>query len=230
MTPYYQHAGITIYKADCHDILPSLAAESIITDPVWPNCEHVFPGINAQRLLKEALSLSRVSRIVIQLGCNSDPRFLQSVPDRFRFLRICYLEYAVVGYLGRILRDADVAYVFGDAPVSKPGSRVMPGRVIATRSNNDKGWSNKGRTKESVDNAVAAMAHPTRRLIQHVRWLCKWFAGSSVIDPFMGSGTAAVACKNLGIPFTGIEIEERYCEMAAKRLSQEVFDFTEVSA
>ena len=48
------------------------------------------------------------------------------------------------------------------------------------------------------------MTHPTKRLLQHVRWLCKWFGGDSVIDPFMGSGTAALACKNLGISFTGM--------------------------
>lgn len=225
MKPYYEHAGITIYYGDCRELLPELEAESIVTDPVWPNCEHIFPGINAGVLLGEALSVAKMRRAVIQLGCNSDPRFLSCVPDRFPYLRTCYLEYAVIGYLGRIMRDAEVAFVFGDAPDSKTGARVMPGRVIAMRCNGDKKWSNKGRTAEIVAASVATMPHPTQRLIQHVRWLCKWFGGKSVIDPFMGTGTAALACKSLGIQFIGIEIEERYCEIAAKRLSQEVFDF-----
>jgi hypothetical protein len=66
--------------------------------------------------------------------------------------------------------------------------------------------------------------HPSPKPLKAMQWLVSRFSGT-VIDPFMGSGTTLVAAKNLGRQAIGVEVEERYCEVAARRLSQEVFDF-----
>jgi site-specific DNA-methyltransferase (adenine-specific)/modification methylase len=206
--PYYDEDGITIYHADCREILPHLEpVDTLITDPVWPNAS--VPLIGSERpfdLLHEALSLTSAKRLAIQLGCDSDPRFLAAVPERWEFFRTCWLEIARVGYKGRLLMTGDVAYLFGDVPKPAPGQFVIPGRYLDPDSNG----------KQSD--------HPCPRKLGHVKWLVKWWSEESdvVLDPFMGSGTTLRAAKDLGRKAIGIEIEEKYCEIAVRRLAQTV--------
>lgn len=226
MKPYYDHAGITIYHGDCRELIGTIPAEVILTDPVWPNS--VFPSVeDPGALLRESLAHASpaVQRVVIQLGCTSDPRFLSAVPERWKMFRTCWLEYGCASHIGRVLYTGDVAYVFGEPPPAKPGAMVLPGRCTAYRSDGFRGTGRKVNKSLQADK-YAAMAHPAPRNLTHVRWLVKWFGGvSGVLDPFAGSGTTGVACKHAGVPCTLIEIEERYCEVAAKRLQQEVLPF-----
>ena len=64
--------------------------------------------------------------------------------------------------------------------------------------------------------------HPTQKPLDVVRWAMGFVDADTVLDPFLGSGTTLRACKDLGRRGTGIEIEEKYCEIAANRLRQEV--------
>ena len=65
--------------------------------------------------------------------------------------------------------------------------------------------------------------HPTQKPVALMEW-CLGFLdeNDTVLDPFCGSGTTLLAAKNLGRLAIGIEIEPRYCEIAVKRLRQEV--------
>ena len=71
--------------------------------------------------------------------------------------------------------------------------------------------------------------HPTVKPLDLMRYLCKMLCppnGGLFLEPFAGSGTTLIACKALNIRAVGIELSEEYAEIAAKRLSQDVLEFT----
>jgi site-specific DNA-methyltransferase (adenine-specific) len=221
MTPYYQDEAVCIYHGDCREIMPMLQQPSVmITDPVWPNS--VFPSVaDPAVLFAEAAALFSGERIVVHLGCSSDPRFLLGVPAKFPFVRVCWLRYARPSYRGRILVGSDVAYVFGSIPPSRPGAHVLSGETVA-RNNNSK-LQHVGRGTESTDTVdYDSLPHPAPRRYEHVAWLMGIYGGDGVIDPFCGTGTTLEAAKRSGIPAIGIEVNESYCEIAASRLAQGV--------
>ena len=231
MKPFYQDEWVTIYHGDCREILPQLEAiETIITDPVWPNTKAQLRGSeDPLSLFSEMTSaLPEVKRIVVQLGCDSDPRFLLAIPSSWPFLRVVWLRYANPSYKGRLLLSADVAYAFGEWPDYIDGRHVIGGEFTSTRA--DKMFMrHDGRHKNKVMNRsdmIDKLPHPTARRYEHVRFLVAQLSDNQVVDPFMGSGTTAVAAKYLNRQFIGIEIEEKYCEIAAKRCRQMVLDLS----
>lgn len=212
MNPYYQQGGITIYHGDCRDILPALDGcyNNVLTDPVWPNSTKDLIGWDRPyELLAESASLWNCRRALVHLGSTSDPRILNGIPERLPFFRAIWLELALPAPRGRVLAGSDVAYLFGEPPPSREGNHLISGRFVDS------------------DSSGKQTQHPTPRKLTHVQWLMsKWAAPDDVImDPFVGGGTTLRAAKNLGIAAVGIEIEERFCEMAAEYLSQEALPF-----
>lgn len=211
MKPQYEREGVKLYLGDCRDVLfdPCIDGDVIITDPIWPNApEGMFPWAGEPEvILKSALKElpTGVKRLAIQIGCNSDPRFLNGVPKRFPFFRCCWLEYVRPGYLGRLLYTSDIAYFFGEPPPNRKGNFVISGycRLVASK-----------RTRYD---------HPCIRQLFHVQWqIEKWSNPTEVvIDPFMGSGTTGVACVRTGRKFIGIEKEPKYFDIAVKRIEAE---------
>lgn len=224
--PYYDRDGITIYHGDALEILPQITQPRVcITDPVWPNS--VFPGVHDPAgLFSGVAKLLTVERLVVHLGCTSDPRFLASVPKRLPFFRVCWLRYARPSYRGRVLIGSDVAYAFGTPPSVQSGRRVVSGECVASNNNTKLQHTGRGPgTSEGVD--YDALPHPSPRRLEHVKWLVRFFAeDDAVLDPFCGTGTTLHAAKEMGHPAIGIELDESFCELAARRLDQGVLDLS----
>lgn len=212
LKPYYDDGqSTTIYHGDCREILPQLRLPSVvITDPVWPNAWKGYRALKGADdpagLLREAITAlpGLPERLVVVLRLDSDPRFLEAVPASLPFFRVQILNYLKPGFIGRRLGGFEVAYCFGQPILSRPGARVVPG------------FSPSARPAKRLRNG-----HPCPRPLPHMEWLINWWAepGDLVVDPFCGSGTTLLAARNLGRTSIGIEIEEKFCEVAAKRLS-----------
>jgi hypothetical protein len=88
-----------------------------------------------------------------------------------------------------------------------------------------------GMLQENAGRRKEERLHPTMKPLNLMKWCITQVPHSvcSLVDTFMGSGTSLVAAKDLGILATGIELEERYCEIAANRLRQSVLNFEGVA-
>jgi len=223
--------NIVLYCGDCLDILPTLepgSVDTVVTDPVWPNALVEFAGAEApMELLKAALtSVPRgLIRIAIQLGVDSDPRFLEAVPVFYEFCRVCWLDYAIPSFKGRILYTGDVGYLFGvPPPPNRNGRKLLcPGKCTSGRvdilGKRPRGMVGKNRR---FTRRPGELAHPAPRRLEHVQWLTLHWSEDSVLDPFMGSGTTGVACIRTGRKFIGIELDPGYFQIAVDRIQKEL--------
>jgi site-specific DNA-methyltransferase (adenine-specific) len=237
--PYYEHAGITIYNCDCRDLLSEIEADYLVTDPPWkakssPLNRHVTGGVSGRRDSPSvvygdlglfdapalALAISRVKHdCLILCGYKEMPELLQiTVP-----LRGIFVWFRPNGCPVRFFpaNKMDASFiVWTGAHSTLYGTQHWPSMVFRH------GIAQAGcmAVERYVDSEGYA-EHPAQGPISLYLELMKPLNGT-ILDPYVGSGTSLHAAKNLGLRAIGIEIEERYCEIAAKRLSQEVFSFS----
>jgi DNA modification methylase len=220
MNPYYQHDGITIYHGDCREILPQLPkVDLVLTDPPY--------GIDLRNHDTAGIS-GRVSISVSDYRVAGD----QS-GEVARFV----IEWATSLSLPIIVFASPKnpwPYVWRQSLVWDKGGAVGGGGDIATCWKFD--WeliqvARTGKLNGSRDCSVLRFPigmgdlhyHPTEKPVSLISYLAMKTtqSGDLILDPFLGSGTTLVACKRLGRQGIGIEIEEKYCEIAAKRVEAE---------
>jgi DNA modification methylase len=227
--PYYDRDGITIYHGDCLDVLPQLeAVDHVITDPPYSDASHAMheagrewgdsiDGQTRARLgfvgttpaaLRALFGLMTVRRWAVFTMDEPITAALRiEPPEGWRYVRT-----------GIWLKPGAAPQFTGD----RPGMGYEP-IVIMHRSGERSRWNGGG--KHGIWTQPPPHGeHPTQKPLALYRSFVEDFTdpGDLILDPFMGSGTTLRAAKDLGRRAIGIEINEAYCEIAAKRLAQEV--------
>lgn len=199
--------SVRLYCGDSIDCLRGQSADAVIVDPVWPNCP---PGLlrgseRALDLFREILQVIECRTLVVMLGFDSDPRFLDAVPASMPFIRSQQMPYAVPSYHGRLLGGDGMAYVFGAIP---KGRGVIPGRLSTVTS--------KKRER--------ATGHPCPRADEHLKDLVRWWTrpGDLVMDPFAGTFSTAVGAVAHGRRFVGCEIDAEFFRRGVVRVAAEL--------
>lgn len=211
MRPYYADDYVTLYHGLGEHILPSLSVSGlVVTDPPyniglnndWQNAIHDAEG-KARNKAEGGIDNDDGS---------IDLSFLSAYPRRIVFGFPYLQDPAATGWL-----------VWDKEPGFKGRSLTSP--IEIAYSTTWRGfrairllWSGYMRgTRE------AKWGHPTQKPVELVsRVLADHPDDALILDPFFGTGTTLIAAKNLGRRAIGIEKKERYCEIAAERLRQEV--------
>ena len=207
MKPYYEDTAVTIYYGDCREIMSDMSnVDMVITDPPY--------GMEFQ-------SNYRIIKHKAIQGDNELP----------------------IDTIGLAINLASAAaYVF--CRWDNLSDMPPPKSVLAWVKNN---WSmgdlehEHGRQWEAIcfyakryhefikripdvvyADRTGNVLHPTEKPLQLIQKLIAANVGEMILDPFMGSGTTLRAAKDLNRKAIGIEIEEKYCEIAANRMMQEV--------
>lgn len=238
MSLYYQDDYITLYHANSFEVMASMGDQSIdaiITDPPYSERTHqkaskpvangkvshgidTFASFTDERLYQAFDEMARLTRgwIISTLDYNHAFRFENEPPKGMRQMRI-----------GVWVKNNPTPQISGDRP-------AQGWEAISYLYKKDlRAWWNAGGSHGNyVSNLATPTGHPTPKPISMVSSFVERFTkpDETILDPFAGGGTTLIAARNLGRKAIGVEIEEKYCELIAKRLSQETFDFSKLAS
>lgn len=223
MRPYYEDGSVTIYHGDALEVLSGLELDGlagcVALDPPYSMVPNAFAGRDdgaagtsaaPVRLLTEVLRHTR--RMLPEGGAAGLICDWRRMPD------VSYLA-TLVG-----LRISTCVAWTRDTPGmgSMFRSAWDPMLVLSV-------GTPVVRDKSAVRNVIHAAKprggeHPYEKPVALWRHLFDRVPPGTVVDPFMGTGAALTAASEAGHCFVGIETDERYCEIAARRCAQEVLD------
>lgn len=252
MTPYYQDEAVTLYLGDCREILPQLEpVDHVITDPpysrdVYIRASAIYAKPGSGTPKRMGLSEQKRRGGALQKMANGDIGAM----DVALMNIVARLTSSRVRRWWIVFSDAESTHLWKEAaeraglrfvrtgawfkPNSMPqmsGDRPAVGYEPCTicHSPGPMRWNGGGKRgvwEHLTCGGSERPDHPCPKPESLMRELVTDFTddGEVIMDPFAGSGTTLVAAKRLGRKAIGIEINEQYAEVAARRLSQGALD------
>jgi site-specific DNA-methyltransferase (adenine-specific) len=204
MEPYYSKDGITIYNADCRKVLPFLDRfDLLLTDPPYGLGDRMKGGTWG----------------------NS---------EKYDVMRTWDQETPPPYVISAMVDQADKAIVWGGNYFDLATSRCYliwdKCNAVPTMASAELAWTNFDMPVKTFRGKVGVHTngHPTQKPLELFNWCISLVPGvQTILDPYIGSGTTLVAAKLAGLKAVGIEISEKYCEIAANRLAQGVLQFAD---
>lgn len=238
MKPYYEQDGITIYHGDCREILPEIPkVDLVLTDPPYLTSNKSTPilGRGVGRRLKESNSVGMPWGYSCEWISSIEP------PDHW----IVFCNHKMLGDVCSQLPPSSVfVWRKPNAPqMTRPVPRFDCEFIVWSRGKKatcgdmgqfkslviDVAMPQAGcmATERILKPGTGEAAHPCQKPIAIINPFIERLPCRTILDPYMGTGTTLVAAKQLHRKAIGIELEERYCEIAVNRLAQGVLPFTE---
>ena len=190
-----------LYLGDCREILPTLQADAVVTDPPYGvGFKYEGYGDSPEAWFSSVLPAIEVARSRAKsMACCMSTRRLFDLPrpDGFVFW----------AHPGSTRRNTFGGFSECE-PISIYGRWSLPNdyRLLP----------------DCVNHASTRFDHPCPKPSALMEWLVSGIEGKTILDPFMGSGTTGVACAKLGRKFIGVEIHEPYFRIACRRLHDAV--------
>jgi site-specific DNA-methyltransferase (adenine-specific) len=230
MKPYYEDNHCAIYHGDCREVLPTLdKVDLVLTDPPYEKEAHTQGrrtsrggGLKLEPLLFDSMRedvRAEVGQLIATITQRWAIVFCQV--EATELWRVA-LEPMIYKRTGVWIKPDGMPQFSGDRPGMGYESIVFCHASNVGKSR----WNGGGRVAvfKHNKNSGGKHYHQTQKPLPLMSELISLFGdeNGTILDPFMGSGTTLRAAKDLGRKAIGIELEEKYCEIAAKRLAQEV--------
>ena len=221
LRPYYEQSGVTIYHGDCREVeLPRV--DLVLTDPPYgvTYVSNAGAGKGTQPISNDGarLSLRLYRQILLLLAATHVLWFTRwdAWPD-------------VWGELGQWFPLRGLLVWDKGTPGMGDLDHWGPSyELIASAGSGHIAGGRDGSILRFTGVPPGNREHPTEKPRALLSYLIDKLQSRSVLDPFMGSGSTLIAAKYLGRRAIGIEIDERYCEIAARRLQQEALPLADV--